>query len=113
MINCRQAAFEGGVLGKKGHSKAVRRRMVLRAGIRLLGAKSSHSILSFLSVGSVLSAGSILSIGSVGSVLSIGSAGSILSIGSTGSILSIGSVGSILGSAGYSPSREREDEEES
>jgi hypothetical protein len=38
--------------------------------------------------------------------------GSILS---AGSILSIGSVGSILGlgSAGYSPSRERDDQEES
>jgi hypothetical protein len=110
MINSRQAAFEGGVLGKKAYLKAARRR---KAKARRTGLPSAGSILSFLSVGSILSAGSILSIGSVGSVLSIGSAGSLLSIGSTGSILSIGSVGSILGlgSAGYSPSREREDQE--
>ena len=114
VINCRQAAFEGGMLGKKVEMKAARWHGARKAVVGLLRMRSPHSILSFLSVGSILSAGSILSIGSVGSVLSIGSSGSILSIGSTGSILSIGSVGSILGlgSAGYSPSREREDEEE-
>ena len=93
-------------MGKKAHRKTARRRAIRLAGAYLLRKGSSHSILSFLSVGSILSAGSILSIGSAGSVLSIGSAGSILSIGSVGSILG-------LGSAGYSPSREREDEEES
>jgi hypothetical protein len=115
MINCRQAAREGGMLGKKADLKAARRRGARKAVAGLLGARSPHSIMSFLSVGSILSAGSILSIASAGSVLSIGSVGSILSIGSSGSILSIGSAGSILGlgSAGYSPSRESDDQEES
>jgi hypothetical protein len=114
MINCSQAALEVGTLGKKVDLKAARWHGARKAVIGLLRIRSPHSILSFLSVGSILSAGSILSIGSVGSVLSIGSSGSILSIGSTGSILSIGSAGSILGlgGAGYSPSREREDQEE-
>ena len=92
-------------MGKKAHRKTARRRALLVAGTYLVGKKSPHSILSFLSVGSILSAGSILSIGSVGSALSIGSSGSILSIGSAGSILG-------LGSAGYSPSRPREDPHE-
>ena len=86
-------------MGKKAHRKTARRRALLVAGTYLVGKKSPHSILSFLSVGS------ILSMGSVGSALSIGSAGSILSIGSAGSILG-------LGSAGYSPSRPREDPHE-
>src|SRR5215211_2723643 len=72
------------MLDKKAYLKAARR-------------QSPLSILSFLSVGSILSAGSILSIGSTGSILSIGSVGSILG----------------LGSAGYSPSQERDDQEES
>ena len=88
MINCRQAAFEGGVLDKKAYLKAARRHHARKAGVALLSARSPLSILSFLSVGSILSAVSILSIGSAGSILG-------------------------LGSAGYSPSREREDQEES
>jgi hypothetical protein len=106
VINCRQAAFEGGILGKKVDLKAARWHGARKAVVGLLSMRSPHSILSFLSVGSILSAGSILSIGSVGSILSIGSTGSILSIGSAGSILG-------LGSAGHSPFREREDQEES
>jgi hypothetical protein len=105
MINCRQAAFEGGILDKKTYLEKALRHKASKAAVSLLSARSPLSILSFLSVGSILSAGSILSIGSVGSVLSIGSTGSILSIGSAGSILG-------LGSAGYSPSRKREDREE-
>jgi hypothetical protein len=100
------------MLHKKAYLKAAGQHRARRAVVGLLKERSPQSIFSFLSVGSVLSAGSILSIGSAGSILSIGSAGSILSIGSTGSILSIGSVGSILGSAGYSPSQEREDQQE-
>ena len=73
------------MLGKKGHLKAARRHRIRRVGVGLLSAKSSRSIMSFLSVGSILSAGSILSIGSVGSILG-------------------------LGSAGYSPSREDQEE---
>ena len=75
-------------MGKKAHRKTARRRAIVLAGTYVAGKKSPHSILSFLSVGSILSAGSILSIGSVGSILG-------------------------LGSAGYSPSRERDDQEES
>jgi hypothetical protein len=105
VLNCRQTAFEGGVLYKKAYLKAARHH-ARRSGVSLLSARSPLSIMSFLSVGSILSAGSILSIGSVGSILSIGSAGSILSIGSAGSILG-------LGSAGHSPSRDPEDQEES
>jgi hypothetical protein len=78
----------GDMLDKKVYLKAARRHHARRAGFRLLSARSPLSILSFLSVGSILSAGSILSIGSVGSILG-------------------------LGSAGYSPSRERDDQEES
>jgi hypothetical protein len=96
MINCRQTAFEGGVLDKKAYLKAARRHRARRAGVSLLSARSPLNIMTFLSVGSILSAGSILSIGSTGSILSIGSAGSILG----------------LGSAGYSPSREPDDQEE-
>ena len=59
-----------------------------KAYLKAARRQSPLSILSFLSVGSILSAGFILSIGSVGSILGIGS-------------------------AGYSPSREREDQEES
>ena len=88
MIDCRQAAFEGGVMGKKAYLKAARRHHARRVAPALLSARSPLSILSFLSVGSILSASSILSIGSVGSILG-------------------------LGSAGYSPSRERDDQEES
>jgi hypothetical protein len=76
------------MLDKKVYLKAARRHHARRAGFRLLSARSPLSILSFLSVGSILSTGSILSIGSVGSILG-------------------------LGSAGYSPSRERDDQEES
>jgi hypothetical protein len=113
MIDCSQTVVKGGVLHKKAHGKAARRHGVRKVVVGLLGMRSPHSIMSFLSVGSILSAGSILSIGSAGSVLSIGSVGSILSIGSSGSILSIGSAGSILGlgSAGYSPTREDQEEE--
>ena len=75
------------MLDKKAYLKAARHH-ARRAGVSLLSARSPHSIMSFLSVGCILSTGSILSIGSVGSILG-------------------------LGSAGYSPSREREDEEES
>src|SRR5215210_2757643 len=96
MIDWFQAAFDGGMLGKKVDLKAARRRGARKAVVGLLRARSPHSILGFLSVGSILSAGSILSIGSSGSILSIGSAGSILG----------------LGSAGYSLSRERDDQEE-
>ena len=94
MIDCRLAAIEGVVLGKKAYAKAARRHKVRKAVFGPLSAKSPQSILSFLSVGSILSAGSILSIGSAGSVLSIGSVGSILG----------------LGNAGYSPSREDQEE---
>ncbi len=87
MIDCRQAAFEGGVMEKKAYLKAARRHHAGRVAPDLLSARSQLSILSFLSVGSILSAGSILSIGSVGSILG-------------------------LGSAGYSPSREPDDQEE-
>jgi hypothetical protein len=73
------------VLHKKAYLKAARRHHIRKAGVSLLSAKSSRSIMSFLSVGSILSTGSILSIGSVGSILG-------------------------LGSAGYSPSREDQDE---
>ena len=72
------------MLDKKAYLKAARRHHARRAGVRLLSARSP---LSFLSVGSILSAGSILSIGSAGSILG-------------------------LGGAGYSPFREREDQEE-
>ena len=76
------------MLDKKAYLKAARRHHARKTRVRLLSARSPLSILSFLSVGSILSAGSILSIGSVGSILG-------------------------LGSAGYSPSRERDDQEES
>ena len=92
-------------MGKKAHRKTARRRAIRLAGAYLMSKKSPHSILSFFSIGSIGSAGSILSIGSVGSILSIGSSGSILSIGSAGSILG-------LGTAGYSPFRERDEDEE-
>ena len=75
-------------MDKKAYLKAARRHHASKTGVALLSARSLLSIMSFLSVGSILSAGSILSIGSVGSILG-------------------------LGSAGYSPSRERDDQEES
>jgi hypothetical protein len=75
-------------VGKRAYLKRAGTQAVRKVGANLLGKGGSHSIMSFFSIGSILSAGSILSIGSAGSILG-------------------------LGSAGYSPFREREEDEDS